>query len=53
MNQHDLDLIEKAKKAIFSSEINPDEAETEEGRRILDNISSRLWHREEYKSGIL
>lgn len=52
MTEKDKALIEKAKRSYWA-EIEPDEADTEEARKILHRIAVDGYHREEYQAGLL
>ena len=53
--EHDRELIEKAieTSAFDWGSIRPEQAITSEGRKLLKDISTYLYHREEALNGLL
>lgn len=52
ITEHDKRLIEEAKQKSWEY-IREEEAETEEGRRILHDMAINGYHRDEWRAGIL
>lgn len=52
MTAHDLELVESSRHLRWE-DIDPDAAETEEGKETLRGMIARKYHREEHKNGIL
>ena len=53
MTNKDLKLIETANNSYVWENINPEEADTEEARNILEDIRSEAYHMEEAMFGMI
>ncbi len=52
LTEHDKQLVESSRHMRWE-DIDPDAAETEEGRETLRGMIARKYHREEYRMGVI